>query len=424
MLAVMSAASDNLARIAQPPPRAAKAPIRLRFSREFELACACCLWPPAEDRDRRVLEACEAVDWEAFMRVLERQRVQGLAYDALKSAEAPTPEPVQARLLAGAMAVSRRGAALAAETVRLDRRMREANIPVLFVKGAALAALAYGSQALKHGRDIDLIVPEANIDAAWRLLEDDGYLPLASLRDLTPAQRQTMLRLHKDIELTCRERRANVELHWRLTDNRALLAGLGANSPSQAARLPQGAVRTLADRELFAYLCVHGASHAWFRLKWLADLNAWLSTKTEAEVEGFYAFAAAEGVEACAGQALLLRQRLFGADPPASLAPWLGRDWKLRWLTAAALDAMAGARGEIELAQRPFGPFRILPAQFFRGRGFAFAAAQWGLMVENFDDALQFPLPRQLRLLYPLLRLPLWGLRLVRRRRAGRSPRP
>ena len=41
---------------------------------------------------------------------------------------------------------------------------------------------------------------------------------------------------------------------------------------------------TLADEPLYAYLCVHGASSAWFRLKWIADLNALLAGRTAEEI--------------------------------------------------------------------------------------------------------------------------------------------
>jgi hypothetical protein len=73
------------------------------------------------------------------------------------------------------------------------------------------------------------------------------------------------------------------------------------------------------------------------------------------------------------------------------------------------------------MAQRPFGLFRTLPAQFLRGRGARFFFAQCGLLIGSLDDQLMFPLPRYLHFLYPLLRLPLWLLRV--RRRAAAKPR-
>jgi hypothetical protein len=98
------------------------------------------------------------------------------------------------------------------------------------------------------------------------------------------------------------------------------------------------------------------------------------------------------------------------------------RGRRVRLLVDVALDAMTGRDAEVELAQRPFGPFRTLPAQFFRGRGAAFFFAQCGLLLRNLDDMLMYPLPRALHFLYPALRLPLWLIRVGRRRKALRAP--
>jgi hypothetical protein len=239
--------------------------------------------------------------------------------------------------------------------------------------------------------------------------------------ELSQAQRRILFRLHKDFELIRADRGLNLELHWRLIDNPVLLGSLGPGSPTQEVAVLDGALKTLGDQELFTYLSVHGASHCWFRLKWLADLNAWLASKSDEEIAGFHNFARRLGVDACTGQALLLRDRLFGRAPPAALAAELGSA-KLRLLVAVALDAMIGKDAETELYQRPFGPFRTLPPQFLRGRGAGFFFAQCKLLVENLDDQLMYPLPRALHFLYPVLRLPLWLLRVVRRR--ARMTRP
>jgi hypothetical protein len=389
------------------------APVSLPLA--FRLACACCVWPPTAPRDAAVRALARDVDWPRFLRVASRQRVQGLAYAALKSAGVETPAEVEAQLARAAQALAARALALAAEAVRLTELFDAEGLPALFVKGAALAQLAYGGQALKHCRDIDLLVAPADAERAFGLLEREGYGVIIPKGPLTPAQRRIVLRLHKDLELYHPKRRLSVELHWRLVDNPVLLQAVGAASPSQEVEVLSGRLATLADAELFAYLATHGATHCWFRLKWLADLAAWLSTKREDEVERFYGRAETLGVEACAAQALLLRQRLLGQPIPAALAPKLaGR--RTNALVRAALDAMVGPDGETELNQRPFGPFRLLAPQFARGRGPRFLWAQCRLLLDSLDDRLEHPLPPALHFLYPALRLPFWLLRVRRRR--------
>ncbi|HVM99012.1 MAG TPA: nucleotidyltransferase family protein [Caulobacteraceae bacterium] len=388
-----------------------------------ELACACCMWPPSARRDERVRAAAAHVDWERFLRVAARQRVQGLAQAALSAAGVRPPNDAGAALKDAARAISVRGLMVAAESVRLQGRFEAVGVAPVFVKGAALAELAYGSLSLKHSRDIDVLVAPADAERALALLEAEGYALVAPRGPLTPAQRRIVLRQHKDIELWSPERRQSVELHWRLVDNPALLAGVGVGSPKQAVAVLKGRLTTLADAELFAYLCVHGATHAWFRLKWLADLGAWLAGKTPGEILALHAAAERLGVGDCAGQALRLCRDLLGLALPPDLGPALDAP-RVRRLAAGALDAMAGGEGELELEQRRFGPFRLLPMQFARGRGARFVAAQIGLLVDSVDDRIEVPLPPALSFLYPVLRLPLWLARVRRRRRAGLAASP
>jgi len=391
------------------------------FPPAFQLACACCIWPPSAARDAQVRAAAEGVDWARFLRVLGRQRVAGLARNALTAAGVPLPVVIDQRLTVLGQSGAVRALALAAEALRLRRLLDAEHLPALFIKGAALAELAYGSLGLKSARDVDLLVAPGDAARAFEILKREGYVVTAPASDFRPAQLQLVVEMHKDLELYHPGRGLNVELHWRLIDNPVLLREIGLGSAAQEVRVLGGSLPTLGDAELFAYLCVHGASHCWFRLKWLADLNAWLTSRRPDEIVDFYRYAERLGVEPCAGQALLLCNRLLGLPLPDTLAPAL-RTRRMRMLVDVALDAMAGSDAEIELTQRPFGPFRTLPAQFFRGRGMAFFLAQCGLLFRNLDDMLTYPLPRALHFLYPLLRLPFWVLRASRRRKAPKAP--
>ena len=58
----------------------------------------------------------------------------------------------------------------ARESLRLQRLFDDANLPVLFVKGAALAMLAFGNLGLRSGQDIDLLVNHETLPAATALI--------------------------------------------------------------------------------------------------------------------------------------------------------------------------------------------------------------------------------------------------------------
>jgi hypothetical protein len=382
------------------------------FADEFAFVAACCRWPQTAETvaglDRL---AKKAIVWDDVLRIAERHRVVGLVHHALHAADVPCPEHVQATLARRSTTIARHNLALAAETLRLQRRFDGLGIPFVAVKGASLAQRAYGTTAFKHGRDIDLLVPPAHACAALGLLEADGYGLVDPARALTDAQRRAYIARGYQMELVDARRATRVELHWRLSENPHLLAGLDPFANGQSVALAGGALRTLNDADLFAYLCVHGANHFWFRLKWLADLDALLGLIDDAGLAALYAHAQAHGAGLCAAQALLLCERVLGRRLPVALRQVLVRDRGVRRLVALALRNMLGAdpsAAPLRDATRQAAEMRW---RFLLGRGRRFLLAQCAIAVTAPADVLRWPLPPALRFVYPLVRLPSWVMR-------------
>jgi Uncharacterised nucleotidyltransferase len=89
--------------------------------------------------------AKNVTDWDSFLRVVKRQRVTVAVREALRSTGIGPPAPVADELALLAQRYLHRSLKLAAETVRLQKLVAAANIPVLVLKGAAVEQLAYGS---------------------------------------------------------------------------------------------------------------------------------------------------------------------------------------------------------------------------------------------------------------------------------------
>jgi hypothetical protein len=376
-------------------------------STEFLLVVACCRWPPSESRNAAVRAAAAPVaDWNAVLLIARRQRVVGLVYDALLAAGVHLPAAPAAESAQRAQAIFRKNLLLAAETCRLQTLLDAAAIPSIALKGAALAQLAYGSLKVKHTHDIDLLIPPDRALAAMALLDRDGYALSFPASHLSEAQRRAVVRYSREVAFIHPGRGAFTELQWRVADNPQLLKEVHAGSPVQDVVVADGvSVRTLARDDLFAYLCVHGAHHAWSRLKWLADLNAFIAA-SDADVVDLHRHAQAKGVGLCSGQALLLCQRLFALRLPDGLAAEFEGTGRVRKLYAIAADAMAdrscGGAGSAPAVWRDFW------TQFLLGRGWGFFAAQCRTASVGIIDVISLPLPPYLHFLYPLLRLPLW----------------
>src|SRR5262249_28792284 len=152
--------------------------------------------------------------------------------------------------------------------------------------------------------------------------------------------------------------------------------------------------RTMGEEDLFAYLCMHGALHWWYRLKWLADVNALLASMPEDGVERLVRAAEARGVGRAAAQALLLCRKLFQLPLPASLTATLDKSVTVRWLVATALNAMTiGEYGPHEVR---FGTTRGSLSTVLLSRSWRYRLAELGIQLTNPTDVLALPLPRPL----------------------------
>lgn len=317
------------------------------------------------------------------------------------------PPQVAESLAEQATLIARQNLLHAAETWKLRRLFDEAGIPAVFVKGVSLGVLAYGSLGLKHGRDIDMLVPPAFSEQALKLLETFDCRLCQPYRQFGDGRRHLIFRYSKDAALVNSRSGVEVELHWSLADNPLLLKNVDCASPVQIVTLTKDCcIPTLNDRDLFAYLCVHGAIHGWSRLKWLADVGALIARREDAEILALYRHAQACGAGLCAAQTLLLCERLLDWSLPAGLETELRGNPRLERLAIAAMGAMKKAVVEIEGS---FGDkVRAYLRPFSLGRGRKFFAAQLRTRSVMLVDVARFPLHPSLNFLYPFLGLPLW----------------
>jgi hypothetical protein len=302
--------------------------------------------------------------------------------------------------------------AMAGEALRLQRLFDDANLSVLFIKGASLAVLAFGNLGLRGGMDIDVLVPREMLPAAIALVVGAGYRRFDPPPDISDAQLRLLMPLRKDLGFVHHATGLRIELHWRLFLNPHAMVETSVMAGSRVVPLTGiTGLRTLGEEDLFAYLCLHGALHWWNQLKWVADINALLAAAPEGGVERLIRAAEARGAGRAAGQAMLLCRRLLGTPLPARLMDAFGNSATVRWLEATALNAMTSGQGERDPHDARFGTTRGSLSTFFLGRTWRYWLAELNNHLTSQTDVLAVPLPERLRFLYPVLRLPLWAWR-------------
>ncbi|MEO7409691.1 MAG: nucleotidyltransferase family protein, partial [Sphingomicrobium sp.] len=245
-----------------------------------------------------------------------------------------------------------------------------ASVDLLFVKGLTLGKLAYDNPHLKMDADIDILVSPEVIAEAAATLARLGYRPIL------PSTIDTVARWHRrKKESVWRKEGIQLDLHSRLANNPSLIPNIGMQSPRQNIDVGGGIVLpTLNDKPLFLYLCVHGASSAWFRLKWIADLSAFLSKPSRLEMLERYNSDSEWSANRSVLQALFLAQQLFHV-PVGKVLEGTNRGLAERMLAKVALAQLIEP---LEPTERKLGTLSIHLSQFILKRGFRF---KWSELV-------------------------------------------
>ena len=344
------------------------------LGRELVSLAACMRWNFAANVERSPPAIPPGVDWTLFLRLARRHRVQGLAWNALAPLADGLPAHVADALSSEARSIAATNLVIAAECGELQRRFERSEIPLLFVKGLTVGALAYRSPLLKMGWDIDLLIDPAALPPAAGLLADRGF------RLRIPSRVLELASWHagRKESVWSRDDGLHVELHTRLADNRRLIPTIDVHSPHRPVDVsPSLSLPTLGEEELFAYLAVHGASSAWFRLKWIADFAGLVHGKSARDIEVLYQRSQELGAARAAGQALLVADTLFDTLLPApSLKRQLVADRSTRLLCTAALRMLTGSVAEP--TERTLGTFAIHWTQFLLRPGLYYKVSELG----------------------------------------------
>jgi hypothetical protein len=219
----------------------------------------------------------------------------------------------------GAMAASLR---LQSLRTRVCRRLTERSIPVLVLKGAALALTCYEDPATRPMGDLDLLVPSSRLQEAARALEQDDFRPAP----LPPSLIPFVNRPHRHLAYAERRTGAIVELHWEVQLPRGALRKALPEIWTHAQPLPiDDPAHAMCPGHAIPYLCAHMTlQHKRASLLWIYDLHRLLLAADTTELHRAERAAAQWGVAAAMAQVLLRVQCLFGTPLSEPLRRWAG----------------------------------------------------------------------------------------------------
>ncbi len=261
------------------------------------------------------LDLCARIDdWDALIDAAEFHGLSSLLAAAVEQAGADAPQEIVSRLRDIRLDSVKRALFFFAELRTLTDAFSAANIPVISLKGPALAAALYPDPALRPCSDLDLLVREADIAPALDLLTETGYR-LAPHLATFPAQTLATL----DCEARLRGRKIDVDLQWATAPCGHLLRFDPAIlwRGGQKLRLGDAEIPVLSLEANLLFLCAHGAKHGWSRLMWLGDIAR--AAQQGPDWERTIALAAEARCERPLLLGLLLARDFLDAEIPESL---------------------------------------------------------------------------------------------------------
>ena len=275
------------------------------------------------------------VDWERVLEIARQNRLEPLLYRGVRRLpEGGVPSGALAALKEQYLANAARNALLLRALGRLLRALDAAGIPVIVLKGACLAELAYPERALRPMGDIDLLVREEHVDAVEPALRGIGY----RITHDAPTREDLKVRHHHWIFQGDEPARGiPVEVHWSLhppgTRFQAAIPAIWERAAP--ARLAGAPALVLSPEDLLLHLITHAARHRFNAgVLALCDLAAVIGSSGGSLNWTSLAPRANEWQSVAeAGVMLELARELLGAQiPEATLAA-------LRAAGAEALDA-------------------------------------------------------------------------------------
>lgn len=265
----------------------------------------------------------DGVDWDGLLAMVERDHAYIALWQRVQAAgaERVPPEPRE-RLRRLAMVAGFRQGRLEARLADALDALTAERIPVLLLKGAALAAGVYGSFAERPMADLDLMVPAEDAPRAQRRLLGGGWTPWSDAPD---ARLEALYATHHHRPPLVDTAGSGVVLEVHVQPlppgNPFAFGAAEMWRDARPVRVAGGDALAPSPAHQLLHLCLHFAwAHALRSGAWrtLRDVRT-LAERAPPDWPAFAALARDAHAASCAYWSLRLARGLMGAAVPAEV---------------------------------------------------------------------------------------------------------
>ncbi|MBE0650214.1 MAG: nucleotidyltransferase family protein [Bacteroidales bacterium] len=171
--------------------------------------------------------------------------------------------------------------------LNVSRLLKENGVDFVSFKGPLLSYRIYGDTSVRYSHDVDLLIKMDDIDKVVKILFENGYhFTEHAFWPEKKAQQELLIRAVRHLSFINPRTNFVVEIHWVLMQelplSRKRQREILANNLTEIEFGGQKHSVLKPELELL-YLMIHGVSHRWERLKWLADIRHYPFKEVNAE---------------------------------------------------------------------------------------------------------------------------------------------
>lgn len=205
----------------------------------------------------------------------------------------------------------------------LSKLFAASGIRHILIKGAAISERYYGDTALRQAIDVDIWIAPEDLESAIETLDLGGFKRPVQAVDIPQKCVGTYRKMVNELSFGKPSPPISLDLHWRLNVNPYFLpwAFDEIYERTDRLRIANTDIPVLNQQDQLINIYTHGAKHAWFRLKWLADLYRTKRILPEDVISASISAAKSDGSDIMFETGDALFQQVYERQTPTSSLP-------------------------------------------------------------------------------------------------------